>query len=631
MLFLTYQLYLPGIQGGFLFDDIPNLSPLGYHGSIDTLNKAIQFISSGFSGPTGRPISLTSFLLDDNTWPSDNATAFKTTNILLHLICGLLIYWITIVLVSQHHKEHAFSSKTIWVALFTASVWLLHPFLVSTVLYIIQRMTILMALFSFLSLIFYIKGRQLINKNTSLAFFFIFIAYLICIPLSVFSKESGALTPLYILLIENVFFKHNTIHNKNIKKIMLLGVYTAAIVTVAMLGYYFQQILFSDTAYLNRNFNLSERVLTEARILFDYLSHWVIPPAQTAGLYNDSISLSKNILTPANTLFSILAHIIIIFLTVKKRHQYPMASFAILFFYIGHIMESTFIPLELYFEHRNYLPFAFLFLPVAHYTLYAKPSQFFGPTLLTGITITLAIILSLRVDIWKDTDKAKFIWAEEAPSSLRAQLDNARYYLFKGNLARSLYFSNLAYTNHPDNPKPLIFNEFIYCLNRGIPVSQKRIDKILDTIGKSSFHISLYEYLDYLLSLKETKQCSNITFTQIDTIIKRTQLQYPHLSSGLQNELNHLRGMSALYKKEPDRALTIFTEILNTGSNINMAMSHIAELANKGYYKDALMLLSHVESILYNKQGILTSTMDYKEEVIRLKKVLKEDIKNAGR
>jgi tetratricopeptide (TPR) repeat protein len=47
---------------------------------------------------------------------------------------------------------------------------------------------------------------------------------------------------------------------------------------------------------------------------------------------------------------------------MRKR---PILSFAILFFFLNHVIESSIIALELVFEHRNYLPSLFLFVPVA--------------------------------------------------------------------------------------------------------------------------------------------------------------------------------------------------------------------------------------------------------------------------
>jgi tetratricopeptide (TPR) repeat protein len=47
---------------------------------------------------------------------------------------------------------------------------------------------------------------------------------------------------------------------------------------------------------------------------------------------------------------------------IRKR---PLISFAIGFFFINHMVESTILPLEMIFEHRNYLPSMFIFLPLS--------------------------------------------------------------------------------------------------------------------------------------------------------------------------------------------------------------------------------------------------------------------------
>ena len=62
---LTVAVYWPGLAGGFLFDDYPNLDDMGNYGGVVDWDSFRAFVFSGWSGPTGRPVSLASFLLDD--------------------------------------------------------------------------------------------------------------------------------------------------------------------------------------------------------------------------------------------------------------------------------------------------------------------------------------------------------------------------------------------------------------------------------------------------------------------------------------------------------------------------------------------------------------------------------------
>ena len=130
-------IYSLGLKGGFLFDDFSNLGDLARYGDMGDWENAKQFILSGQSGPTGRPISLFSFWLTAEAWPN-NPAIFKAINILIHLLCGILLYFVTCLTLKSYGYEQ---KKVIWISLLASSIWLLHPYFVSTTLYIVQRMT----------------------------------------------------------------------------------------------------------------------------------------------------------------------------------------------------------------------------------------------------------------------------------------------------------------------------------------------------------------------------------------------------------------------------------------------------------------------------------------------------------
>ncbi len=116
--------------------------------------------------------------------------------------------------------------------------------------------------------------------------------------------------------------------------------------------------------YNNRPFTLTERLLTEQRIVLHYLSQLFFPAPWRLSIEHDVV-LSTSIISPWVTGPAIAMNaLLVLFACVIARKQ-PLLSLAILFYYINHLVESTIVPLELVFEHRNYLPSLFLFVPVA--------------------------------------------------------------------------------------------------------------------------------------------------------------------------------------------------------------------------------------------------------------------------
>ena len=140
ILAVTYLLYMPGFSGPFLLDDFSTLMALESLGGVTDLDSFRQFVFGNTSGPTGRPVSMVSFLLDGDTWPGD-AAGYKQTNVFLHLTTGILLGWFLLLL----FRCFSFSeSRSAPFALVAMILWLAHPFNVSTTLYIVQRMTQLM-------------------------------------------------------------------------------------------------------------------------------------------------------------------------------------------------------------------------------------------------------------------------------------------------------------------------------------------------------------------------------------------------------------------------------------------------------------------------------------------------------
>ena len=157
---LTVATYIPGLSGPLLLDDLPQLEPLIQQSANYPIELFGNYILST-SGPTGRPVAMATFIADAVTHGPD-VWWWKYNNLMLHLISGLLVCWLTALLLQALPKKTGVDP---WIAgIVVGGLWLLHPIQVSTVLYTVQRMTELSTLFVLAGLICYVKGRLLHDR-----------------------------------------------------------------------------------------------------------------------------------------------------------------------------------------------------------------------------------------------------------------------------------------------------------------------------------------------------------------------------------------------------------------------------------------------------------------------------------
>lgn len=617
-LLLCIILYHVGLQGDFLFDDYPNLEPLGTYGTIDSWDKVRAFVSSGFAGPTGRPISLASFLLDANTWPT-NPYPFKYTNLLIHLLNGVLLCWAILLLLRNYAYEE---QKAVWIAILATAFWLLHPYMVSTTLYIVQRMAQLATLFSLVGIIGYLKARQALATRPITAYLGMMVAVGAGTILATYSKENGALLPLLILVIE---FCNPNQTNKPIWQWRAVCLWLPSIAVSYLV---FKSINFSDNPWPNRNFNQIERLFSEARIVTEYLYNLYIPQIELRGLYQDGYNISKGILQPISTLWSILFLAALSLSAFIVRKRFPLFSLAILFFFAAHLMESTVLGLELYFEHRNYLAALFLFLPVASglYLLQEK----INPKLVVLITLVIFSILSFftyeRAKLWSNSAELELYWAKISPNSPRAQNAIAGILMNQGRVQEANQFLVKAMQRMPDsallNLQLLLQKVYTHTatqqdfIDTAHRLKQQPFDaQAVQAIRVLTEYVSdhqLGQYADLSLELIRTMD-ANPTYSQFSV--------YNRVSP-------YLKAKLYIVKKQPDEALVQYLTALPRYNDVEAGMMMVAELGSAGYTKQALLLLEKVKVVYQHQTKLKRTKREYDFEVQRVEELLKQQLQS---
>lgn len=404
---LAAALYYPALHTPFLLDDFQNLHDLSLIGH----DGLLAYVLEGRAGPGGRPLALLSFALQYHDWPAV-PFAFKAVNLLIHLAAGGLVFLITRELAPRLVRR---GNPALLPPLVTA-LWLLHPIQLSGVLYVVQRMNLLAGFFTLLGVWLYLRlrGREGGVRRLCL----LAAALWGCTAAAALSKENGILLPAYVLCLELVLLPAAEISRGQRRRILVLAAVPLAAAGI-YLGFRADAIL---AGYAARPFSLGQRLLTEAGVVLDYLRILVLPHPAAFSLFHDDYPAVSGPAAPAAIagVAGLAALLLSAWLLRRKARCY---SFAVAWFLAGHLLESTFIPLELYFEHRNYIPSLGVFLCLGTgLVILAGHLRSRGAAALVLATFPLAVtaVTVLELQLWSDPYRQAVVWAGEHPGSRRA-------------------------------------------------------------------------------------------------------------------------------------------------------------------------------------------------------------------
>ncbi|MCB1844183.1 MAG: hypothetical protein KDI09_14575 [Halioglobus sp.] len=443
MLLVVFGAYRIGFGGPLLFDDFAALS-VNPSLQIDggTFDEWRTAALSSNSGPLRRPIAMFSFALNAVAAGEISPYAIKLVNTLLHCLIGVFVYLLAQLLFARLYPQRGVASAR-WLALLSAAIWLLHPLQVSTVLYAVQRMAQLSTLFMVVGLWVFVRYRsRFAERGGDVGEVLAVLLWLaLCTLFAAYSKENGALLPVLALVVEVCFFRGEWGGRRH-ASLRLAGVAALAAFFAVLLLCMVLAPDFLSERFARREFSLHERVLTQARMLWHYLAWLTLPDVSAMGFQHDDIPVSRSLTQPLGTLLAIIAWIVAAAVAVTLRERYPLLLFALLFFLVGHSVESTVWPLEMVYEHRNYAPvigFCMLFA-----SLLAQP--FFGTgnaralaTPLVGLVlVVLLALLLVRVDSWSEELRMAGVNVRNHPESSRSNYFYANALLQRYRNAQAL-------------------------------------------------------------------------------------------------------------------------------------------------------------------------------------------------
>jgi len=580
---ITLAVYWPGLSGHFVFDDFSNTTQIRLH-TLDWEHLGDVAFSNA-SGQLRRPLANASFALNYYFF-GPGPYSYKFVNLIIHILTGLMVFAVTRrVFIALDHDET--TART--AALLATAGWLLHPIQVSTVLYAVQRMAQLSALFTLAALWAYLAGRSRLASGNRAGWWYMALAFGVAAPLGLASKESAALIPLFILALELFVYRFQcpeTGARGDLRIVWGLGV-----VLPLLLGAVYVLTHFSvfQSAYGLRDFTMLERLLTEARALWFYLYLIFIPFPESLGFYHDDFAVSRGL--DLATLAAVMGIGILLVAMAALRRRAPVMSFGIAWFFVAHALESSFIGLELVFEHRNYLALMGPAMVVGHGAERLTRDLFSSATLrrlaLVAPLLLLTGLTGFQVQRWSSIQDFLASHALNKPDSARANAELAAWYTrvedWEQAEAHLAKFEALL----PDDPATPLMRIQLQCSQNSI--EDANIDAAVLRINEASHPGHLAQKLT-LLSTQWLRpgECTALAAAQLlrllDATLARSDIEaIPAIAANLHG----YRGTALRHLGEHDAAADAFARAAEVAPrDVDLLLlSAYAELSLRRYQK----------------------------------------------
>jgi tetratricopeptide (TPR) repeat protein len=354
----------------------PDIRLLHEQGLANAAKKAFTSYVMG----NYHPLTILSYNVDYDAERS-SVKSFHTTNLIIHLLNTLLVFWFILLLVKNE--------KT---AFITALLFAIHPMHVESVAWISERKDVLYTFFYLLSLIFYLLFLKNDDKKTNY--------YVLALLLFIFSLLSkGMAVSLAIVLFGIDYYRGRKIGLKTIlEKIPF-------IILALIFGIIAIKAQQSGSA-INLNYSFFERVLLACYALVVYLWKSILPihltcfynyPEKINGVFPTIIYASPFILMG------------LFFLIYKSIKYGKHVAFGFIFFLATILLVIQIIPVGdvIIAERYTYIPYIGLFFIVAYYSNLAF-DKFSNYRFIVIVTFVIATLLlsgatMQRINVWENS------------------------------------------------------------------------------------------------------------------------------------------------------------------------------------------------------------------------------------
>ncbi len=574
---MVFLLYANSFRVPWQFDDRPNIvdNPT-VHLQTLSADHLLRLLTESYSASI-RFFSYFTFALNFY-FGGLNVFGYHWVNLFIHITTGALVFWVVLLTLSLPSQKERYGPVALRVAFLTSLLFIAHPVQTQSVTYIVQRMTSMAAMFYLLSMVLYIKAR-LSSGGRQILFYAGMAASGL---LSMFSKENAFVLPLFIALYEICFLSRREGGLPRwTKSKIFLALLGLGLVGLLLLGGKYIPII--QEGYRYRDFTMSQRMLTQLRVLLHYVTLLVYPHPSRLNLDYD-FSLSKSLFDPISTLLSFMAILFFVAVGIWKMKKWPMLSFFIFWYFGNLVIESSIFPLDMVYEHRLYLPsigpiFLFSLLLVRLWEKRTPIGKWKREAVFAGMIVLTVFPLSWwtieRNSVWRSEFGLWMDCVKKSPKKGRPHYNLGYYYYTRGQKEKALEEFQLALRLDP-RMAPAHFNLGVMDYNEG------RLDEAAhhfkQALAINPKYAEAYAYLGEVYSRKGSSE------EELDTYRKAFALDPNDIRA-----LNHL-GAAYLRNGDVEKALKTFQRVVAIDPNQVEPLLSLGEIyIQKGMVDQALL------------------------------------------
>ncbi|MGD0278187.1 MAG: hypothetical protein ABSC11_02645, partial [Smithella sp.] len=288
---ILISIYSNSFYGDWHFDDFANIVDNQYIRMNSFSWPEIKQCIYGIEHVRpSRPLSFLSFALNYKLGGMD-VFGFHAVNFIIHYLAAVFLFLFIYNTLKLPRLKDQYENIACPVSLLATFFWALNPVWVTSITYVVQRMASMAGLFYIMSMYFYLKGRT--------------------------SEKS----------IFQGFTKENI--NKYLK------ISALPVLLILMIGFIYTGHFHNISGgYELRDFSLTQRLLTEPRVILFYLSLLFYPVGSRLTFLYD-MEISRSLLQPWTTIPSILLISFIIGFAFYIARKRPLLSFCIIFYFLN--------------------------------------------------------------------------------------------------------------------------------------------------------------------------------------------------------------------------------------------------------------------------------------------------------